>query len=188
MIWLNLFLTFAQIGLFTFGGGYAMVPLIRDAALAAGWLSERELVDLIAVSESTPGPLAVNAATFVGARVGGLPGAVCATLGVVLPSFLVILLAAKFIARFRESRALKGCMTGVRPAVVGLIGAALLSVAAAVFFPDGLSLATCRTPAFLLSAGIFVLSAAAAFKKAHPLLVIGISAALGVAGGYALGL
>ena len=92
MIYLKLFLTFFEIGMFTFGGGYAMISLIRDKALALGWLTEEELLNMIAVSESTPGPIAVNMATFVGSTQGGVLGSLVATIGVVLPSFIIILL------------------------------------------------------------------------------------------------
>ena len=138
MILIELFLTFLKIGAFTFGGGYAMLPLIQSEVERHGWLTQAEVVDFIAVSESTPGPLAINMATFVGIRTGGIIGAVCATLGVVLPSFVIILITAKFYEKFRKSRAVDGVMYGLRPAVIGLIGAALLSVGMTVFFPNGL--------------------------------------------------
>ena len=121
MIWIELFLTFLKIGAFTFGGGYAMLPLIQSEVERHGWLTQSEVVDFIAVSESTPGPLAINMATFVGIRTGGVFGAVCATLGVVLPSFVIILIVAKFYEKFRKSRAVDGVMYGLRPAVIGLI-------------------------------------------------------------------
>jgi chromate transport protein ChrA len=97
MIYLKLFLTFFEIGLFTFGGGYAMISLIRDRAVTLGWLAEEELLNMIAVSESTPGPIAVNMATFVGSTQGGILGSLAATLGVVLPSFIIILLIASIL-------------------------------------------------------------------------------------------
>ena len=103
MICLELFVTFFKIGLFTIGGGYAMLPLIQADVQAHGWMTAEELVNFIAVSESTPGPFAVNVSTYVGAELAGLPGALCATLGVVLPSFLIILLVARFYAAFRSS-------------------------------------------------------------------------------------
>lgn len=93
-MFLKLFLTFLEIGAVSFGGGYGMISLIREKVLLNGWLSEAEFLSFIAVSESTPGPLAVNMATFIGASQGGVPGALCATLGVVLPSFFIILLIA----------------------------------------------------------------------------------------------
>ena len=95
MIYLELFLTFFMIGLFTFGGGYAMLPLIQEQVIGKGWMTSEQIVDFIAVSESTPGPFAVNRATFIGTQMGGVLGAVCATLGVVLPSFIIILIVAK---------------------------------------------------------------------------------------------
>ena len=184
MIHLELFWTFFKIGLFTFGGGYAMLPLIQSEVLAHGWLSTAEIVNFIAVSESTPGPFAVNIATYVGSITGGLGGAACATLGVVLPSFGVMLLVARFYERFRASRLVSGAMSGLRPCVIGLIAASLLSVGRNVFFPNGFAL----TPALAVSAGIFALTAYLAFRKKHPILLIGLSAALGIAAGYALGL
>lgn len=186
MILLRLFLVFFKVGAFTFGGGYAMLPLIREEVLAHGWLDEGQLIDFIAVSESTPGPFAVNVATYVGSEVGGVFGALCATLGVILPSFLVILIAAKCYVRFRQSKLVSGVMAGLRPAVVGLIGAAALPVAAAVFFPAGLSFSVFTDVSFYVSLGIFVLSLVLVFRKVHPILVICLSAAIGVLAGFLL--
>ena len=121
MIYLELFFTFLKIGAFTFGGGYAMLPLIQSEVEAKGWMTNEELINFIAVSESTPGPFAVNISTYVGAETGGIVGSACATLGVVLPSFLIILLVAKCFEKFKSSFAVKGCMTGLKPAVIGLI-------------------------------------------------------------------
>ena len=186
MILFEIFITFFKIGLFTFGGGYAMLPLIQEEVLAHGWLESQDLIDFIAVSESTPGPFAVNIATYIGAEVGGLPGALCATLGVVLPSFVIILIVAKCFVKFQESSIVRGCMSGLKPTVVGLIGAAALSVAAAVFIPAGFSRTLLKDAAFYVSVGIFGLSALLAFKKLHPILIICLSAALGIVSGYLL--
>ena len=186
MIYWELFYTFFMIGAFTFGGGYAMLPLMQERVVAQ-WgsiISAEEIVDFIAVSESTPGPFAINMATYVGSEVGGIWGSVCATLGVVLPSFIIILIVAKCYDRFRNSSVVKGCMTGLKPAVVGLIGGAILTVALGVFFPAGLSLAPLSTYSFYLSAGIFAGMLVLAFKKAHPIIIVLISAALGIAIGY----
>jgi len=185
MILLELFWTFFKIGAFTFGGGYAMLPLVQAEVLAHGWMTAQELVNFIAVSESTPGPFAVNVSTYVGAETAGLAGALCATLGVVLPSFLIILLVARGYERFENSRLVRGCMSGLRPAVVGLIGAALVSVGRTVFFPDGFSAGTLLTAAFLTSAVIFAGMAVLSFRKLHPIWIIVISAALGILAGYA---
>lgn len=184
MIYLELFWTFFKIGAFTFGGGYAMLPLVQSEVLAHGWMSSEELVNFIAVSESTPGPFAVNVSTYVGAETGGVAGAFLATLGVVLPSFLIILLVARGFEKFRDSRAVKGCMSGLRPAVVGLIGAAAVSVGETVFFPAGLTAGTVLSFSFLASAVIFVIMAVLALKNVHPILIIAFSAVLGIAGGF----
>ena len=109
MIYFNLFLTFLRIGLFTFGGGYAMLPMIREEAEAQGWLNQSELIDFIAVSESTPGPFAVNIATFVGARIGGVFGSLCATLGVALPCSAILSEIQKQQARQRRDERLETC-------------------------------------------------------------------------------
>ena len=184
MIYLELFLTFFKVGLFTFGGGYAMLPMIREEVISHGWLSQSELIDFIAVSESTPGPFAVNIATFIGTRTGGIFGSLCATLGVVLPSFIVIMIVARFYQKFKSSRLVIGAMTGLKPAVVGLIAAALLSLT--VFFPTGLTTEVFTTAQFYVSLGIFAAAVVLAFKKLHPIFIILLSAVAGVISGYLL--
>ena len=190
MIFLKLFYTFFKIGLFTFGGGYAMLPFIQEEVLANAWVAEADLVNFIAISESTPGPFAINMATYVGAEVGGILGAVCATLGVVMPSFIVILIVAKCYEKFKESRVVRGCMTGLKPAVIGLIGAAILSVVVTVFAPAQFVTDVApwwemfKSPALYVSAAIFVGGVVCAFKKVHPILIICVSAAIGIVAGY----
>lgn len=184
MIFLSLFLTFLKIGAFTFGGGYAMLPFIQEEVLRHGWMQAEEIINFIAVSESTPGPFAINSATYVGAEMGGIFGAFCATLGVVLPSFVIILIVARCYDKFKSSKIVSGCMTGLKPAVVGLIGAAVLSIGLTVFFPDGLSLHVFTQTEFYVSLAIFAISAVLAFTKRHPILIILLSAALGIASGY----
>ena len=194
MIYLELFLTFFMIGAVTFGGGYAMLPMIQEQ-VGMRWghlISEESLINFVAVSESTPGPFAVNMATYIGSVVGGQSGSTalsvfgsfCATMGVVVPSFIVILIVAKCYDKFRESRVVKGCMTGLKPAVVGLIAGAILSVVMTVFFPAGLTLSVFSAVSFYVSAAVFALMLVLAFKKVHPILIICISAALGIAAGY----
>ena len=186
MNFLELFYTFFMIGAFTFGGGYAMLPLIQEQ-VSQRWshvISQEAMVDFIAVSESTPGPFAVNMATYVGSQVGGIFGSVCATLGLVLPSFLIILIVAKCYDRFRSSRIVKGCMTGLKPAVVGLIGNAVISVLLTVFFPAGIALAAFTNVTFYLYAAIFAVMLVLAFRKVHPILIICLSAGLGILIGY----
>lgn len=134
MILLTLFLTFLKIGALTFGGGMAMIPLIREAVLSNGWLTEEEFLDFVAVSESTPGPIAVNMATFVGADQAGFLGALVCTLGVVLPSFVIILLIAALMKTFLKNRWVSAALSGIRPCVVGLIlGAGALMLLSVVF-------------------------------------------------------
>lgn len=134
MIYLRLFLTFLEIGAVSFGGGYAMVPLVREKVLANGWLSEQTFVDFIAVSESTPGPLAVNMATFVGASQGGFFGSLFATLGVVLPSFVVILLIAALLRQLLRYAPVEAFLSGVRPCVAALILAAAVTIGLETLF------------------------------------------------------
>ena len=198
MVFLELFLTFFMIGAVTFGGGYAMLPMIQEE-VGNRWghiISQESLVNFVAVSESTPGPFAINMATYVGSTVGGQNGNVllsvlgsfCATMGVVMPSFIVILIVAKFYEKYRNSKIIQGVMTGLKPAVVGLIAGAILSVASGVFFPAGISaeafMEVFKTVSFYLSAGIFAVMLVLAFKKVHPIIIIVISAAVGIAAGY----
>ena len=185
-IFLELFLTFFKIGLFTFGGGYAMLPLIQKEVLNHGWMEIEEIINFIAVSESTPGPFAINCATYVGMETGGVLGAVCATLGVVLPSFIVILCVARFYKRFKESKIVSSVMTGLRPAVIGLIGSALVSMILTVFLPNGFNFGGIVIPDLLVSLAITVVMTILVFKKVHPIIIIVLSAVAGIAAGYLL--
>ena len=125
-IYLELFLVFLEIGAFSFGGGYGMISMIREKTLAHGWLTEAELLNMIAVAESTPGPIAVNMATFVGSTQAGFFGSAVATLGVVLPSFVIILIISALIRDLLKYSGVKAFLGGVRPCVVGLILATAL--------------------------------------------------------------
>lgn len=188
MIYLELFWTFFTIGAFTFGGGYAMLPLIQEQ-VAARWgdvIPSEAMINFIAVSESTPGPFAINMATYIGSQMGGVLGSVFATLGVVVPSFVIILIVARCYDKFRESRIVKGCMTGLKPAVVGLIANAVLNVLMTVFFPGGITLSVFTGVQFYVYAAIFAVMLVLALKKVHPILIICMSAALGIGVGYLL--
>ena len=121
MIYLDLFLGFLRVGLFAFGGAYGAIPLIRDVVLSYGWLTDEELTYMIAVSESTPGPIMVNLATFVGMNEGGFPGAVLATLAVVLPSFIVILLVAASMGKALKNPYVQAVLRGLKPCIIGII-------------------------------------------------------------------
>ncbi len=184
MIYLVLFLTFFKIGAFTFGGGYAMLPMIQEQVAAHGWLTDEELINFIAVSESTPGPFAVNVSTYVGMETAGLLGAICATLGVIMPSFIVILIVAKCFEKFQSNKLVKGCMSGLKPAVVGLIMAAVVSTGGTVFFPAGFSAAALTSVPFIASAAIFLIMLVLSLKKINPILIIALSAVLGIGIGY----
>lgn len=177
MIFLDLFWTFFQIGLFTFGGGYAMLPMIQQEVLRHGWMTQEALVNFVAVSESTPGPFAINISTYVGAVTGGFGGALCSTLGVVLPSFVIILLVAKVFTAFQKSRVMRGVMTGLRPATLGLIAAAAASVGLTVLQPD----AGWYGPVCAVS--ILAVSLFASHRRLHPILLILLCAGLGIAAG-----
>ena len=185
MIYLELFLTFLQVGAVSFGGGYAMISLIREKVLMHGWLAEEELLNMIAVSESTPGPIAVNMATFVGSTQGGIWGSFLATLGVVLPSFIIILIIAALIRNFMKYKGVRAFLGGIRPCVVGLILATALTMLMSTLFAFK-SIEAAPTPD-VRGLIIFAIIAATAiiFKKARkkplsPILLILISAALGM--------
>lgn len=184
MIYLKLFLIFFKIGAFTFGGGYAMLPLMVEEVERYGWLNSDELTNFIAVAESTPGPVAINMATYIGIETAGWLGAIVATVGVVLPSFVVILIVAKFYEKYKKSFVVKNALTGLRPVVVGLIAAAVISLGSDVFFPAGINFEAFNYT-FACSVLIFVLILFLAFKKVSPILLILISAVLGIAVGYA---
>lgn len=194
MIFLELFLTFFMIGAVTFGGGYAMLPMIQEQ-VATRWgdiISSESIVNFVAVSESTPGPFAVNMATYVGSAVGASTGSTwlsvfgsfCATLGVVLPSFIVILIVAKCYEKFCKSRIVIDVMSGLKPAVVGLIGGAIVNVLMTVFFPAGISIGVFTGAAFYVSLAISAVMLVLALKKVHPIIIICLSAALGIAAGF----
>ncbi len=175
MIYLELFFHFFLIGAFTFGGGYAMLPLIQQTVLEQGWLNHQQVIDFVAVSESTPGPLAVNMSTYIGMRVAGITGAFAAALGVVLPSFLLILLISGCYHKFQSNRLVRGALYGLKPTVVALIITATISITGTVFhitdlmiLKNGISLIILLVCAFLC------------FKKKHPILIILISALLGI--------
>jgi len=185
MIYLQLFLTFFEIGLFTFGGGYAMIALIREKTLAFGWLAESELLNMVAVAESTPGPIAVNMATFVGADQGGVLGSILATLGVVLPSFVIIMLIAALIQNLIKYAGVKAFLGGIRPCVVGLILATAITMFMTTIIGFGsmgnaLSVDVKGIILFAALVTIALVGKLAFKKKTSPILMILISAGLGM--------
>jgi chromate transporter len=185
MIYLELFLTFLEVGAFSFGGGYGMISLIREKALTYGWLTEEELLNMIAVAESTPGPIAVNMATFVGSAQGGFFGALLATFGVVLPSFIIILIIAALIRNLLKYAGVKAFLGGIRPCIVGLI----IATAITMFMSTAIGFSGVGdTPAidfrgvviFAVLVAIGVIAKLAFQKKPSPILMILISAGLGM--------
>lgn len=186
MILLKLFLTFFEIGLFTFGGGYAMISLVKEQVLANNWLSEAELLNMIAVAESTPGPIAVNMATYVGSSQAGILGSALATLGVVLPSFIIILLISAVIKNFLKIEAVQGALAGVRPCVVALILGTAITLALSTLLGLKTIGETPISPDYIgIAIFAFVFALAEIIKKVKgkkpsPIIVILISAALGM--------
>lgn len=129
MVVARLFYEFFKIGLFTYGGGLAMLPLLQEIALAHNWFTEQQFADMIAISQSTPGPIAINMATFVGYNTAGTIGAIFASIGVILPGFIIILIVSKFLSHFNEKPVVKAIFVGLRAAVIGLILTAIVNVA-----------------------------------------------------------
>ena len=184
MILLQLFLSFVQIGLFSIGGGYAAIPLIQNQTVDLHhWLTAEQFMDLATIAEMTPGPIAINGATFVGLRVAGLPGAIIATFGCILPSLFIVSLLAYIYRKYRELPMLQSVLASLRPAVVALIGAAGLNMLLQVAFGGRLriSLENAQWGAIALFAAAFF---ALRKFKTNPILTM----ALCGAGGLVMGL
>ena len=135
MIYLELFWSFLKIGLFSFGGGYAAMPLIQEQVVSShNWLSMAEFTDLITISQMTPGPIAINSATFVGIKIAGIPGALVSTIGCILPSCIIVMLIAKLYLKYRTVNMLQSVLNSLRPAVVAMIASAGISVLITAFW------------------------------------------------------
>lgn len=188
MIYLRLFLEFCKVGLFSVGGGLATIPFLTDLGERTGWFTSGQLADMIAISESTPGPMGVNMATYVGFTSGGVLGGIVSTLGLIFPSILIILIIAKFLQKFRQSKVVDGVFYGLRAASVALITAALLQVAKIALMFREVALpesGVVKTelfywPAILLAAVIFVLVKFTPLKKLHPICFIALAAVAGI--------
>lgn len=190
MIYIQLFYEFFKTGLFAIGGGLATLPFLYNLSDKTGWFTHTDLTNMIAVSESTPGPIGVNTATYVGFTVGGLPGAIVATLGQVAPSIIVILIIASFLKAFRDSRIVDSAFYGLRPASTGLIAAAgipvivtsILSVDSLyTLLTGGMTVSMIKWPAIVLAVVIFVFTNfVKPTKKLHPILFIAFAAVVGV--------
>ena len=179
-LYCDLFWTFSKIGVCTFGGGYAMLPILqREVVEKKGWATEEELTDYFAIGQCTPGIIAVNTATFVGHKYRGVSGGVVATLGLVCPSILVILVIAGFLKKFRESRGVDAVFYGIRPASTALIASAGLTVAMTVLVTLGETISI-HWPALILAVVVFIAMRYTPLKKLHPVLFIAFSAVVGV--------
>ena len=187
MIYLRLFFEFFKTGLFAVGGGMATIPFLYDLSDKTGWFTYDKLADMIAVSESTPGPIGVNMATFVGFTTAGIPGAICATLGLITPSVIIILIIARFLANFNDNKYVKSAFYTIRPASTALIAAAgvlvlkisLLNVDA--FQQGGEVLSLFDFKAIILAVIVYVLTNfVKPLKKLHPVVFILLSAVAGI--------
>ena len=189
MMLLRLFYEFFKVGLFAIGGGMATFPFLTDLAAKTGWYTQAQLVDMVAIAESTPGPIGVNTATYVGFTVAGIPGALTATIGLITPSVIIILIIARVLARFRDSRLVQNVFYGLRPASTRLIAAAGFSVVllaltgAQVDSVQGLLhwQGSIHWPGILLAAVLLVLTRKVKqTKNLHPVVFIALSAVVGI--------
>ena len=183
MIYIRLFYEFCKIGLFSVGGGLATIPFLTDLANRSGWFTSAQLADMIAISESTPGPMGINMATYVGFTTGGVLGGIVATLGLVFPAILIILIIARFLQTFRQSKIVDAVFYGLRAASVALITSAMLQVARIALMNHPMADGTVQLfywPAILLAAAVFVCVKFTPLKKLHPVLFIVFSAVVGV--------
>jgi len=175
MIYLELFLSFFKIGLFSFGGGYAMIPLISNEIVKHGWLVDSEFIKIIGIAQMTPGPIAVNAATFVGFNTAGLLGALVATLGVAMPSILIILFISKLFFKHNQHPLVKSIFKYVRPIIAGLILASAIMIGRVTLFIVGDSI-NFHVETILIMLVILVIYLK---KQMHPILLITIAGVLG---------
>ena len=186
MIYLQLFYEFFKTGLFAVGGGLATLPFLEDISERTGWFTRAQLADMLAVSESTPGPIGVNMATYVGFETAGILGSLVATFGLVLPSLIIILLVVKVLEKFRTNRYVEAAFYGLRPASVAMVASAGLGVAAMALLDLGAAgLAVFRWKELALAAVILVLTRfVPKVKNFHPIVFIALSAAVGIAFGF----
>ncbi len=185
MIYIRLFIEFAKIGLFSIGGGMATIPFLQDLSRRTGWFTIRQLTDFIAISEATPGSLAINLATFAGYETAGVAGSILATLGIMFPALILITAMASLLHRFRENRYVERAFYGLRPCVLALIGSAFLGlVEVTMFKPDlGLSdlLSGINLKAVVIFLAVLALMNIRRLKEMHPVFFLGISAVAGIA-------
>ena len=190
MLYLTLFLEFLKIGLFTFGGGYAMIPLIREVVLKHGWMDEAQFLNMIGVAEVTPGPIAVNMATYVGSTQAGFLGALLCTLGVILPAFVIMLLISILLKKFMKNKYVQSALSGIKFVAIALIAASAITIFADVLFPYSLSNGISFSINWV-AVKMFVLVVAGYFllkillkKKPGPISIIIMSAVIGLMVNY----
>lgn len=177
---IKLFLLFFKIGAFTFGGGLAMVPLIKQEIINNNFMSLEDFVDFIAISESTPGPLAVNMSTYVGYITKGILGSLFSTLGVILPSFIIILIISKYYDKFKDNSYIKKIMDNLKPVIVGLILATFISLFISVIIGEKVNLNIFKTSKFYIALLVFILCLITNHIKKSPILTIVLSALIGI--------
>ena len=185
MTLIQLFLEFCRVGLFSVGGGLATIPFLTDLGERTGWFTSGQLADMIAVSESTPGPMGVNMATYVGFTSGGVLGGIVSTLGLIFPSIVIILVIAQFLQKFRQSKVVDGVFYGLRAASVALITAAMLQVARIALLRPAAGLESAfasypNWPPIALAVVVFLCVKFTPLKKVHPIFFILASAVVGV--------
>ncbi len=181
MIYLKLFYIFFKTGLFTIGGGLATLPLLHEQTVGAGLISNQDFYDMLAVSQSTPGPIGINLATYVGYELGSIPGAIIATLAMVAPSIITIYVIAKFISDFNKNAYVRRAMRGFRPTAVGMIATAAYFVLVNSVIPGGKNSEPQEGASQIVIGGIFLLSAYLYYKyKPHPVFIIIGSAIAGI--------
>ena len=183
MIYLQLFWEFLKIGLFAVGGGMATLPFLQDLAEKTGWYSQSLITDMIAISESTPGPIGINMATYVGCNVAGFLGGVVATMGEILPAIVIVVTVSRYLEKFRGSKLVDAAFYGLRPAVTGLIAAAGISVVQVAMFHFDLYRQTgVLMDAFDLKKIVFFVVAFAAIKKfrLQPVVYVACAAVVGI--------
>ena len=185
MLYLTLFLEFLKIGLFTFGGGYAMIPLIRETVYKHGWMDEAQFLNMIGVSEVTPGPIAINMATYVGSTQAGFLGALLCTIGVVLPAFVIMLLISILVKKYMKNKYVQSALSGIKFVAIALIAASALTIAADVLFPYNLQAGTVSINftaikmLVIITVGYFLLKIILK-KKPGPISIIIMSAIVGL--------
>ena len=182
MIFLQLFYEFFKTGLFAVGGGLATLPFLEDISQRTGWFTSAQLADMLAISESTPGPIGVNMATYVGFETAGILGSLCATVGLVMPSVILIILVSKVLAKFRTNTYVEAAFYGLRPASVAMVASAGIGVAMTTLLNLTASgFAVLRWRELVLAAVILVLTNfVPKVKKFHPIVFIALAAAVGI--------